>query len=235
MNVVITGASTGIGYEAVRSLSKDNHVVIAIARSKDKLLQLKQDCVSINKDAKVFVYAHDITTIEANDIKSYLEEIKISHIDVLINNAGNLINKPFLELNDKDWQEVYSVNVFSAARMIKHFYSYLKKSSQPHIVNITSMGGINGTSKFAGLAAYSSSKGAVGILTECLAEEFKSDNIKVNALALGSVQTEMFSKAFPDFKAPLTSLQMGEYVAWFAVNGNKFFNGKILPVALSTP
>ena len=97
------------------------------------------------------------------------------------------------------------------------------------------MGGINGTSKFAGLAAYSSSKGALSILTECLAEEFKNENIKVNALALGSVQTEMFSKAFPDFKAPLTSQQMGEYVAWFAMNGRKFFNGKILPVALSTP
>lgn len=235
MNIVITGASGGIGYEVVKRLSKDNHSVIAIARNDDKLLQLKQECLRVNKESKLHIYANDISAIESTDIKIYLEEIKLSHIDVLINNAGNLINKPFMQLNDADWRQVYTTNVFSAVKLIKHFYPYLKKSIQPHIVNITSMGGINGTSKFAGLAAYSSSKGALSVLTECLAEEFKNDNIRVNALALGSVQTEMFSKAFPGFKAPLTSVQMGEYIAWFAENGNKFFNGKILPVALSTP
>ncbi len=235
MNVVITGASNGIGYQTAKELAKQNHTVIAIARNDDKLLALKQECLKENSNSKVFIYANDIAAIEGSDIKIYLEEIKLTHIDVLINNAGHLINKPFFELTISDWKQVYEVNVFSAVQITKHFLPYLEKSKQPHIINITSIGGVNGTSKFAGLSAYSSSKGALAVLTECLAEEFKSKKIAVNALALGAVQTEMFGHAFPGAKAPLSAKQMGEYVSWFAINGANYFNGKIIPVATSTP
>ncbi len=84
-----------------------------------------------------------------------------------------------------------------------------------------------GLQKFPGLAAYSSSKGAVNILTELLAEEYKDSGPAFNALALGAVQTEMLEQAFPGFQAPVSAAEMAVYVLNFALQGQQFFNGKI--------
>jgi NAD(P)-dependent dehydrogenase (short-subunit alcohol dehydrogenase family) len=97
------------------------------------------------------------------------------------------------------------------------------------------MGGVQGSSKFAGLAAYSSSKGALITLTELLAEEFKETGPSFNALAFGAVQTEMLEEAFPGYIAPLSADQMGAYLLNFALTGHQFFNGKVLPVSSGTP
>ena len=104
-----------------------------------------------------------------------------------------------------------------------------------HIVNIGSMGGFQGSSKFPGLSAYSASKAALHTLTECLAQEFTEQGIKVNCLALGSAQTEMLEKAFPGYESPVMAFEMGKYIADFALTGHRFFNGKVLPVAVTTP
>ena len=150
-----------------------------------------------------------------------------------INNAGMLINKPFAETTYADFEAVYRVNVFGAAQLIRHLLPLLTTDS--HILNISSMGGVNGTAKFPGLAAYSSSKGALGILTELLAEEFKDNGPRCNALALGAVQTEMLAEAFPDYKAPVSAAQMATYIADFSLNGHHLYNGKVLPISQSTP
>jgi NAD(P)-dependent dehydrogenase (short-subunit alcohol dehydrogenase family) len=107
--------------------------------------------------------------------------------------------------------------------------------SPSHIVNIGSMGGFQGSAKFAGLSAYSASKAALHNFTECLAEELKERKISVNCLALGSAQTEMLEKAFPGYESPVMAFEMGKYIADFALTGHKFFNGKVLPVAVTTP
>ena len=111
----------------------------------------------------------------------------------------------------------------------------LGKKQKSHILTISSMGGFQGSAKFAGLSAYSSSKAAIAGLTECLAEEFKGKNIAVNCLAIGAVQTEMLAEAFPGYKAQLLPFQMAEYIMDFAAKGHLYYNGKILPVSLSTP
>ena len=97
------------------------------------------------------------------------------------------------------------------------------------------MGGIQGSQKFKGLSAYSSSKGAIITLTECLAEEFKTENLIFNSLALGAVQTEMLSKAFPGYQAPLKSSDMACFIVKFFIDGGQYFNGRIIPVSLTTP
>ena len=97
------------------------------------------------------------------------------------------------------------------------------------------MGGIQGSSKFGGLAAYSSAKGAVITLSELLAEEYKEDQIAFNVLAIGAVQTEMLAEAFPEYKAPLSAQEMADYIYDFSLTGNKFYNGKVLQVSSSTP
>ena len=97
------------------------------------------------------------------------------------------------------------------------------------------MGGFQGSSKFPGLSAYSASKAALANLTECLAEELKEKNICANCLALGAVQTEMLETAFPGYVAPVKSREMASFIAYFATRGHQFYNGKILPVSVSTP
>ena len=159
------------------------------------------------------------------------EELK--QVDVLINNAGNLINKPFSQTSFHDFESIYKVNVFGLAELVRQFIPYFCKSS--HVINISSIGGIAGSSKFSGLSAYSSSKGALNILTEMLCEEFKDSGPSFNCLALGAVQTEMLEEAFPGYQAQVSSLEMANYIYKFSLEGNKFFNGKIIPVSTSNP
>ena len=125
------------------------------------------------------------------------------------------------------------VNVLSTINLTRRLIPCLAEES--HIVNISSMGGFQGSDKFPGLTAYSVTKGAVSILSECLAVELENENISVNALCLGSVQTEMFAAAFPGFSADVSPEKMGTYIADFALNGSTYYNGKVLPVALRNP
>ena len=155
------------------------------------------------------------------------------NIDILINNAGYLVNKPFEETTLKDFQDVYSTNVFSVAMLTKKIIGFMSESS--NVVNISSVGGVQGSMKFAGLSAYSSSKAALNILTEMLAEEYKDRKIHFNSLALGSVETKMLKKAFPDFKPSTSAIEMANYIYQFSVDGYMFLNGKIVSVSSTTP
>lgn len=234
-NIIITGASSGIGFEAVLDLTanKENNV-IALARSADKLRKLHEIASSLNPDGgKLFPAQFDIVYDNYPDSLIPFITSKFTQVDILINNAGQLINRPFMETSIEDFAQVFQTNVLGHVSMIKHIVPLMANGG--HILNIGSMGGFQGSSKFAGLSAYSASKGALAILTECLAEELKPQGIKVNCLALGSAQTEMFESAFPGFEAGTLAFEMGRYVAEFAQNGHKYYNGKVLPVANTTP
>lgn len=231
--IVITGASSGVGAGVASLLVKQGHTVIGVARSKEKLEALKKQLE--NEKGMFHCCAGDLTKSNfENDIKTYINQLGLDQIDVLINNAGYLVNKPFGELSMSDWQAVYDVNVFGPVRLIRSLYALLEKSSESHILNISSIGGVNGTDKFPGLSAYSSSKGALSILTEVLGKEFAKDGVHVNALDLGSVQTEMLEKAFPEYRSPTTVEQMARFIAMFALNGQEVCNGKNIPIALTS-
>lgn len=235
MNCIVTGASRGIGYELVKLLSAEGHRVAAVARSADKLEQLRQDCITANPSATVIPLPCDLDDEAAvnklpKQIATYFEST-----DLLINNAGAIVNKPFLEITAAEFQRVYNVNVFAVARLIQHLLPLMSVKTRSHVVNISSMGGFQGSAKFAGLSAYSSSKAALVCLTECLAEEFKDRNISFNCLALGAAQTEMLESAFPGYKAPVSAKEMAQFIANFAMQAQSFMNGKVLPVSISTP
>jgi len=233
MNIIITGASSGIGFETALELSlQNNNKIVAIARSADKLRKLLEIAKSINPDCTLLPVEFDIVKDDYAALIPFLKE-RLGSIDILINNAGSLINKPFLETSEEDLGDMFQSNVVSHFRMIKNTLHLMQAGS--HIVNIGSMGGFQGSVKFPGLAAYSASKAALHTLTECLAFELAKSGIKVNCLALGSAQTEMLETAFPGYESPVMAFEMGKYVADFARTGHKFFNGKILPVAVTTP
>jgi NAD(P)-dependent dehydrogenase (short-subunit alcohol dehydrogenase family) len=225
---VVTGASRGIGFEIAQLLAEQEHQVVAVARSVDPLNKLE----NTNPD-HITAVPTDLT--EQGDVTRLTHQVrdKFGNVDILINNAGALINKPFTELSLDDWRSQIESNLISAVHITKQFLPYFNKNA--HIVNISSMGGFQGSAKFPGLTAYSVSKGALSILTECLATELSDKNIKVNALCLGAVQTDMLEEAFPGITAPITAEEMGEYITNFALNGSRFYNGKILPVALEDP
>lgn len=232
MKIVVTGASRGIGYELVKQLSSNpSNTVFAVSRNGEQLEKLKNECPNNN----VISITCDLS--KELSILSLLTNIKkhTSSINALVNNAGAIINKPFSEISKSEIDYVYNVNVFSVVRLIQGVLPLMDETSKSHIVNISSMGGFQGSLKFAGLSAYSSSKAALACLTECLAEEFKDRNIAFNCLALGAVQTEMLNEAFPGYKAPLSATEMAIYVSDFVINAQKVMNGKIIPVSLSNP
>ena len=224
-NVVITGTSRGIGFELAKMFANNGHKVLAISRNTEPLSALNHKNIS--------VISVDIS--KSTDLEKVTDFIKNKwkQVDILINNAGKLINKPFTDLTPDDFLEVYKVNVFGVAELTKNLIPFLQKGS--HVVTISSMGGIQGSMKFPGLAAYSSAKGAVITLSELLAEEYKEQQIAFNVLALGAVQTEMLEEAFPDYKAPLSAEEMASYIYDFSLTGNKFYNGRGLQVSSTTP
>lgn len=236
MNIIITGASKGIGFEIAKEFAKNqDNKIILISRDYERLINLKDECINNNLKSEMFTIKYDFN--ELNLQKQLLPKILqyFTKIDILINNAGMLINKPFEEIEINEAMHMFNVNFFAVSELIRVLLPYFTVDSHKHIINISSMGGFQGSMKFKGLSYYSASKAAIANLTECLAEEYKDKNISFNCLALGSVQTEMFNKAFPEVQASLKPKEMAKFIIDFALNGNKYFNGKILPVSISTP
>lgn len=223
-NVIITGSSRGIGFELAQLFANEGHQVLALSRNQKPIAELKHQNID--------TFPFDISKVD--DLQKLQDYIKDWHrVDILLNNAGKLLNKPFLETGAAEFEEVYKVNVFGVASVTQIALPKMPKNG--HVVTISSMGGVQGSMKFPGLSAYSSSKAAVITLTELWAEEFKESGPSFNVLALGAVQTEMLEEAFPGYQAPTTALEMAEYIKDFALTGNKMYNGKLLQVSSSTP
>lgn len=223
--IIVTGASRGIGLELTNILLRNGHQVLTLSRSTDTLRELGKNHPNLK------AISCDLTF----GIDSVLPEIKehFKYLDVLVNNAGALINKSFLNTSEADWQRILDVNLMGPVRLIKAIMPMMREGS--HIVNISSMGGFQGSSKFPGLSAYSTSKGALSILTECLSVEFAHLGVHINTLCLGAVQTEMLEEAFPGYQAPVQAAEMAQFIADFALHRAKLFNGKIIPVAINDP
>ena len=226
MNVIVTGCSRGIGLELVKILSF-NHKVYAISRDISFMDNISDKANPNN----IIPLSFDLLKIKKEEFDKVISS---KRIDVLINNAGCLINKEFMNLSELDYRQMMDVNFYAPLKMIQFSLDKLSKANG-QVLNIGSIGGVQGSSKFPGLSIYSSSKGALSILTECLAVELSDVNIKINCLALGAVQTEMLNQAFPGYKAEISANQMAQYVVNFIHNGSSLSNGLIIPVKKSNP
>jgi len=225
-NIIITGTSRGIGFELVKLFADAGHQVLSLSRNNTPVANLSlKNVTALSFDLSV--------ESDYKKVSDFVSEKWNNKVDILINNAGLLVNKPFEGITQQDWLKVYQVNVFGVAELTKTALPFMNTGS--HVVTVSSMGGIQGSMKFPGLAAYSSSKGAVITLSEVLAEEYKEQQIAFNVLALGAVQTEMLEEAFPGYEAPLKAIEMANYIYDFSLNGNKYYNGKVLEVSSTTP
>jgi NAD(P)-dependent dehydrogenase (short-subunit alcohol dehydrogenase family) len=223
-NIIITGTSRGIGFELALQFAKAGHQVLAISRKTPQTLIENENITCLAVDLGNEEELIEVQKFLSNTWKK---------VDIIIHNAGSLLLKPFAQTTQEDFENIYKVNVFGVANLTRLCLPYLQKGS--HVVSISSMGGIQGSMKFAGLSAYSSSKGAVITLSELLAEEYKDSGIAFNVLALGAVNTEMLHEAFPGYEAPISANEMAEYIFNFALNGNKYHNGKVIQVSATTP
>ncbi len=233
MNIVITGCSRGIGREIALHFGKSKgNKIIGIARNANALNEITQIL-----SPEIFKgIPFDLNSIfsKSTDLLKLINE-HFKYVDILINNAGALINKTFIESSIDNYRNLFDTNLFAPAELIKMLIPFMGIEGRSHIVNIGSMAGFQGSSKFKGLVWYSTSKAALACLTECLVQELNGRNIAINCLALGSVQTEMLAEAFPGYTAPVNPAQMAEYIVNFAINSGKLINGKVIPVAFSTP
>lgn len=231
MNIVITGASRGIGYQTALAFASAGHVVVAISRNEERLMDLKRGAEHKAFSGQIIPLVKDLAQIDGLNLE--IKE-KIDSVDILINNAGSLLNKPFASINLDDLQSIYNVNVFAPFLTIQKLLDLF--SDNAHIINIGSVGGINDTQKFPGLSAYSSSKGALSIMTECLQAEYQGEtNFTFNCLALGAVRTEMLKEAFPEYEAEVSPEEMGKYIYEFALNAPSVIRGKTINVSRSNP
>lgn len=228
MNIIITGCSQGIGFETAKLLAESGHTIFALSRNERKLKRLKALCPE-----NIVSCPTDLSNQEeVGSFVGHLHKSKTS-IHRLINNAGLLINKAFDQFTEQEAIDIFNINFFAPSFLIQKLLPVF--ANDCHIVNISSMGGFQSSAKFPGLSFYSASKAAIAVMSECLAEELKEKKISVNSLALGAVQTEMLSEAFPGYTAPTKAEEIAEFIAHFCINGNKFFNGKCLPVSSTTP
>ncbi len=231
MNIIITGASKGIGRETALELAKSKtNRILAIARSETSLKSLSE----ASEYKNIEYMAIDITSV-SNHPEKFIKRVKdiFDHIDILINNAGLLIVKSFEDLTAEDDILMTSTNFYAPMHTIRALLPMLKRGS--HTVNIGSMGGIQGSPKFGGMSVYAATKAAITLLTESLAAEYGKDGLSFNSLSFGAVETDMLKTAFPGYNAPVRADEMGKFVAWFAQNGHSVFNGKNLPVSVANP
>jgi len=237
MNIIVTGASRGIGYQAAMKFALDKvNTVIALSRNVDRLKALEQECMEADPGSRLIILPYDLEKLEGigGELRDRIMQ-SIDSLDILINNAGLLVKNPIMKMRPEDASRMMTVNFIAPMVLVRTLMPLLEKSRAAHVVNIGSMSGMQGSEKFPGLSAYGASKSALHILTECLAVEFSQSSIRFNALALGSVQTEMLAEAFPGYRAPMKASEMAGFIADFAINGRHFCQGKTIQVSLSTP
>lgn len=234
-NILVTGCSRGIGFEIVKEFSRNENIqILAVSRDNTGLEKLKKEFLSVNINSKIHTLSVDL--LDEHSIHKIINVIKSNlnnQIDGIIHNAGVLVKKPFTEINENELVDSFRVNCFAPFILTQKLISFFSKDA--HVVSISSMGGVQGSQKFPGLSAYSTSKATLITLTECLAEEFKTTDFAFNCLALGAVNTEMLNQAFPGYNAPVSASEMGEFIVDFFFNGPKYFNGQVIPVSLTTP
>ncbi|MCS6980795.1 MAG: SDR family oxidoreductase [Flavobacteriales bacterium] len=232
---VITGAGGGLGQALVREAlaSPGTTFVAALSSSLDNSSASLQFSSEALQSGRLQMYRCNYLEPDLTIQDNLVNLLRGSTPVFLIHNAGMLITHPKGSWDESAARQMWEVNFWGPLRLTYALLPALPSGS--HIVNIGSMGGFQGSVKFPGLALYSASKAALACWTECMATELQPRGIRVNCLALGSVDTPMLRKAFPGYQSPVSPAAMAQFIIQFAIQGAALFNGKVIPVAVTTP
>jgi len=188
--VLITGASSGIGFTTAKKLAKGGAHLLLVARGEEKLLVTQQVVQSLGGTADV--YPCDLNDMAAIDglVDTVLKQH--GHIDILINNAGRSIRRAVIEATERfhDYERTMQLNYFGCIRMIMGFLPSMVERNGGHIINISSIGCLTNVPRFS---AYVASKSALDAFSRCLSAEVKGNNIDITTIYMPLVRTPMIA------------------------------------------
>lgn len=226
---LVTGAGRGIGRAVAVSLAKEGARVIVCARSENELNETAQQLAAANGEAETIVC--DMADEKA--VIALFAHIQTNYgtLDILVNNAGIFSGAYIEDVSMVEYHRVMQVNAAAVFLSCREAFG-LMKAKGGSIVNVSSLSGVQGATKFPGFSAYCASKFAVIGITEALAEEGKQCGIRVNAVAPGSVDTEMLREAFPGFNGPmLKPQQVADAILFLAGPHSSAVNGATLDLS----
>jgi 3-oxoacyl-[acyl-carrier protein] reductase len=228
-NLLITGAGKGLGLEIIRMAALDSgYRIFAVARDISNIESVEccqgTEIVGISCDLGIEMQVRDLV----DRIKEY-----DGILDGMILNAGVFLRTPLESSSWTDLERLMRVNCYSCFSLSAGLSE--KMSSGSHIILVSSMGGFQGSSKFAGNTGYCMSKGAMTTLGECLSSEYAGRNIAVNVVCPGAVRTSMLSQAFPEYEGGVSPKYMGTWLWAFYKEGRSLFNGRVIPISTQNP
>ena len=208
--IVVTGASSGIGFITAKKLAKGGAKVCLVSRTREKLEETRDIIAKFGGDA--YVYPCDLNNMEDIDACAAAILKDHNHVDILVNNAGRSIRRGVFESLDRfhDFERTIQLNYFGAIRMIMAFLPSMGKRRSGHIINISSIGCLTNVPRFS---AYVASKSALDAFSRCISAEVNSRNISLTTIYMPLVRTPMISPTkLYDYVPTLTPEQAGNMV-----------------------
>ncbi|MDN5862218.1 MAG: SDR family oxidoreductase [Salinisphaera sp.] len=208
--VLLTGASSGIGFTTAKKLAKAGALVCLVARNREKLEETRNILARLGGQAHV--YPCDLNDMAAIDAMAQAVLADHHHVDILINNAGRSIRRSVFESFDRfhDYERTMQLNYFGAIRLIMALLPGMGRRRSGHIINISSIGVLTNVPRFS---AYVASKSALDAFARCMSGEVRSRNIDVSTIYMPLVRTPMIAPTkLYDYVPTLTPEQAANMV-----------------------
>ncbi len=220
---IITGAGRGVGRSTALAFTRAGAKVVLCSRTQAQLDEVVSEILQQGGEALAVV--GDVAREE--DVRELFEQALQTYgrVDILVNCAGVVAVKPFLEMDTETWDNVINVNLRGTFLCCRTAFRVMAEQKQGVILNLSSLSGVKGVEKFPGLSAYNVSKSGVAGLTEILAVEGRPYNIRVSAVSPGAVATEMLRQAAPHLEAGMTPDELAEILLFLADDTGSKFSG----------
>ena len=218
-NIIITGASSGIGLTAAKQLANAGAHVILMARTKEKLDEVKAEIEAEGGQASVFPC--DLNDMDSIDKVSKEIQASFDHIDILVNNAGRSIRRAVHESVDRfhDFERTMQLNYFGAVRLVLNLLPDMMARKQGQIINISSIGVLANATRFS---AYVASKAALDAFSRCLSAEALSHKIALTSIYMPLVRTPMIAPTkMYNYVPTLSPEQAADLIAYAIVKRPK--------------
>ncbi|HLG78195.1 MAG TPA: SDR family NAD(P)-dependent oxidoreductase [Ktedonobacteraceae bacterium] len=221
--VIITGAGRGVGRAAAQLFAGAGARVVLFSRTRSEL----DECAALITSSGGHALPISGDVADEEQVRSLFQRVHevYGRVDVLINSAGIVAVRPFVDMDIETWDRVIAVNLRGTFLCCHEAFRIMAAQRQGVIINISSLSGVKGVEKFPGLSAYNVSKAGVAGLTEILAVEGKAHNIRVCAVSPGAVDTEMLRQAAPHLKAGMTPTDLAEILLFLADDSGRMFSG----------
>jgi NAD(P)-dependent dehydrogenase (short-subunit alcohol dehydrogenase family) len=225
---IITGAGRGVGRATALRFAREGARVVLFSRTAAHLAevvtQIEQEGYSTLSIVGDVSREDDVQALFRQVMETY------GRVDTLINCAGIVAVRPFVEMDAATWDAVINVNLRGTFLCCREAFRIMVAQLSGVIVNISSLSGVKGVEKFPGLSAYNVSKSGVASLTEILAVEGKPYNIRVCAVSPGAVDTEMLRQAAPHLRPGMTPADMAEILLFLADDSGRMLSGTNLEI-----